>query len=39
MNRWRMLPALAMAGLVLRLRAHASFVPPEMMDSAAMGLA
>ena len=34
-----MLLALAMAGLVLPLRAHTSFLPPQMMDSAAMGLA
>ena len=31
--------ALAVAGLVLSPSAHASFLPPEMMDSAAMGLA
>jgi len=39
MNRLRMPLALAIAGLVLPMRAHASFLPPEMMDSAAMGLA
>jgi hypothetical protein len=31
--------ALALAGLVFSASAHASFLPPEMMDKAAMGLA
>jgi hypothetical protein len=31
--------ALAVAGLAFPLSAHASFLPPEMMDAAAMGLA
>ena len=31
--------ALAVAGLVFSASAHASFLPPEMMDKAAMGLA
>lgn len=41
MNRVRMLKpsALAVAAGVLPLSARASFLPPEMMDSAAMGLA
>jgi len=41
MNRLRVLATLAMAvaGQALPSMAHASFLPPEMMDSAAMGLA
>jgi len=31
--------ALAVAGLALPLAAHASFLPPELMDKAAMGVA
>ena len=41
MNRLRLLvpSMLAVAGIALPSGAHASFLPPEMMDSAAMGLA
>jgi hypothetical protein len=41
MNRWPrfLAAAAAAAAAVLPLRAHASFLPPEMMDSVAMGLA
>jgi phosphate/sulfate permease len=35
----RVAGALAVAGLAFPLSAHASFLPPEMMDAAAMGLA
>jgi uncharacterized protein DUF3302 len=35
----RQIAALAVAGMALSSSAHASFLPPEMMDSAAMGLA
>ncbi len=40
MNRLRRLvPSALVAAAVLPFSAHASFLPPEMMDSAAMGLA
>ena len=39
MNRLRLLLTMAVAGLAVPMSAHASFLPPEMMDSAAMGLA
>ena len=37
--KWAAAAALAVAVLVLPPTAHASFLPPEMMDTAAMGLA
>jgi Protein of unknown function (DUF3302) len=39
MNRLRLLLTMAISGLAVPMSAHASFLPPEMMDSAAMGLA
>ncbi len=39
MNRLRLLLSLALGGLMLPMTARASFLPPDMMDSAAMGLA